>query len=138
MILQCNYEEIRALRSGAHSWLESHPAEAVAVAAPGRPDVAALLPYLDGDLTIATLAEQRSLEAGMDAVVELLRVEMEILVVETHPAHENAVAAYFDFAHAYGVLARVQHIGREMQALIEVVTGSPATPEVARSFAFPD
>jgi hypothetical protein len=74
----------------------------------------------------------------MDAVVRLLRLEMEVHVIETHPAHEYAVAAYFDFAHAFSVLARVRQIGQEMEALIEVVTGSPATSETSRSFVFPD
>ena len=140
MILQCNYEELRALRSGARSWLESHPRESVAVAAPapGRPEVEALVPYLDGDLAIPTLADQRVVESGLDAVVQLLRAEMELMVVETHPAHEGAVAAYFEFAHAYAVLARVREIGREMKALIEVVTGEPVSAEVARGFVFPD
>ena len=140
VILQCNYEELRALRSGARSWLDSHPRESVAVAAPppGRPEVEALLPYLEGDLTLPTFAHQRVVEAGLEAVVQLLRVEMELMVVQNHPAHEGAVAAYFDFAHAYAVLSRVREVGREMQALIEVVTGAPVSEEVARGFVFPD
>ena len=140
MIVECNYEELRALRGGARSWLDSHPPEGVAtLAAPaGRPEVEALLPYLEGDLTISTLAQQGVIEGAMEVVVQLLRAEMELLVVETHPAHEGTVAAYFDFAHAYAVLYRVRELGREMRALIEVVTGAPVTSEVARTFAFPD
>lgn len=140
MILRCNYEELRALRLGAHTWLEAHPEESrpIAAPAPGAPDVQALVPYLEGDMEIRTLSEQRRVEGAMNAVVEFLRAEMEVLVVETHPAHEGAVAAYFDFAHALAVLSRVREMGHEMESLIEVVTGEPATEPVARGFVFPD
>jgi hypothetical protein len=48
------------------------------------------------------------------------------------------VAAYFDFAHALSVQDRVRETGAEMVALIEVVTGRPATARVAATFLFPD
>ena len=49
-----------------------------------------------------------------------------------------AVAAYFDFAHSLSVLGRIQELGAEMEAMIELVTGAPATPEIAMDFQFPD
>jgi hypothetical protein len=141
VILQCNYEELRALKQGARVFLGAgEEAGACAVAAPPeeRARVEALLPRLDGDVGIPTLAEQIALEEAVDAIVVCLRSEMEAHVVATHPADEVAVAAYFDFAHALAVLGRLRQIGSEMRALIEVVTGAPADERVATAFRFPD
>jgi hypothetical protein len=140
VILQCNYEELMALRQGADVVLRSSVAEACAVAAPPaeRAQVEALVPLLEGDVSIATLAEQREVEAGVAAIVHVLRAEMDTAVVAAHPADELAVTAYFDYAHALGVLARLEEMGDHMQALIEIVTGTPATVALAASFTFPD
>jgi len=140
VILQCSYEELKALRDGARALLHERVAEPHAVAAPpeGHAQIEALVPRLTGTLSVRTLLEQRSVQAAVDAVVEDLRAEMEMLVTTTHPASEGAVVAYFDFAHALSVQRRVWEIGVEMAALIEVVTGRVATPEVAASFVFPD
>ena len=141
MILQCNYEELRALKQGARVFLGGgEEADTCAVAAPPeeRARVEALLPRLEGDVGVPTLAEQIALETAVEAVVGCLRAEMEAHVVATHPADEVAVAAYFDFAHALAVLGRLREMGSEMRALIEVVTGAPATEHVADVFRFPD
>ena len=140
MILACNYEELRALRTGATTLREAAPEDPCIVAAPpaGISGLDLLVPQLDGDLVIDSLAEQRVLQAAVGAVVECLRIEMESLVSSTHPAHEVSVAAYFDFAHALSVLRRLREIGAEMEALIEVDTGSSATDETAQSFRFLD
>ena len=66
------------------------------------------------------------------------RVEMETLVGETHPAHEGAVAAYFDFAHAFTAAHRIGEMVAEMEALIELVTGEPPSTLSSREFRFPD
>lgn len=140
MILECNYEELRALREGARVFLEAGAGEPCAVVAPParRAQVEALVPFLDGPLAIRTLMEQRSLEAAVDTIVECLRAEMEALVTTTHPAAEGAVAAYFDFAHALSVQRRIHEAGAEMRGLIELVTGEPATRETSETFLFPD
>lgn len=140
MILYCNYEELTALRQGAHSVLAAEEGDGCVVLAPpaSRIEVVALLPRLTGDLSIRTLSEQRGVQTALAIIVECLRAEMELLVALSHPADEGAVAAYFDFAHALSVLSRVRDMGREMEALIEVVTGEPPTEESRRSFAFPD
>ena len=106
------------------------PAERVAVEK--------LLSRLTGDLSISTLADQRRVEDGVEAVVEMLRIEMEALVLTTHAGDESAVSAYFDFAHSLSVLGRIQELGREMEAMIGRVTGAPATPDIAATFQFPD
>lgn len=140
VILYCNYEELSALKSGVRTLLEGASGDPCAVAAPptSRATIEALLPRLAGDLTVSTLLEQERLESAVQAIVECLRVEMEQAVLASHPADETAVAAYFEFAHARAVLERVEGLGREMTALIELVTGGAPTPELARTFQFPD
>ena len=140
MILYLSYEEVQALRGGARSFLSEEGSGACAVAAPptARAEVCALEERLVGDLDVNTLAQQRSLASALAAIVECLRIEMETAVGETHPAHEGAVAAYFDYAHGLSVLARLREMGSEMAALIEVVTGRPADAVTATTFQFPD
>lgn len=140
MILQCNYEEVTALRAGAHVVIGGEGEAGGPVAAPPaeRASVEALLPRLAGDVSVHTLEDQRTVAFAVRVIVECLREEMEVRVVEGHAAAETAVAAYFDFAHALSVLARVREMGEEMEAMIEVVTGEAVTPETARGFVFPD
>ena len=140
MILYCNYEELTALRQGAQAFLEEGLWTESAVVAPSevRESVESLLPRLDGDLSIEDLADQRRVATTLEVIVEALRVEMELRVTTTHPAHESAVTAYFDYAHALAVLSRVLEMGLEMEALIELVTGNPPSDDVACTFQFPD
>jgi hypothetical protein len=140
VILQCNYEELRALRQGADVALRPATPHLGAVAAPPaeRAQVEALVPLLEGDVSVGTLAEQRDVEGGVRTIVTCLLAEMDAAVVAAHPADESAVSAYFDYAHALGVLARLEEMGDHMRALIEIVTGTPPDDVVAASFAFPD
>lgn len=140
MILHFNYEELTALRSGARVFLEREETGGGVVLAPSeeRARVEALLPHLDGDMTLNTLAELRAVEGAVDAIVRCLRVEMETSVVTTHAADELAVAAYFDFAHGFTVLHRLREMAAEMTALVELMTGEPPSDETERSFRFPD
>lgn len=140
MILHCNYEEVRALASGGRSLLEGESESASYVLAPeeSRARVEALLPRLVGDLSFASLAEVWGTTLAVDAIVDHLRAEMEATVVATHAADEQAVAAYFDFAHALSVSHRIHEMATEMEALIELVTGEPATAQTARTFRFPE
>jgi hypothetical protein len=140
VILQCNYEELRALRQGADVALGAGAPEPCVVAAPPveRARVEALVPLLAGDVSIGTLAEQREVEMAVRAIVLCLKTEMDAAVVAEHPAAEPAVAAYFDYAHALGVLTRLVDMGDHMEALIEIVSGSAPNDALAASFAFPD
>ena len=140
MILHCNYEELQSLRSGARTILRGDGAEGCAVAAPprARARVEALLPTLDGDLSLSTLAEQEACEEAVRTILACQRAEMDAAVLATHPAAESAVAAYFDYAHTRSVLGRLEEMGTHMRALIEVVTGSPADEQASLTFAFPD
>jgi hypothetical protein len=140
MILHCNYEELNALRSGAETVLRGEGSGACAVAAPpiARARVESLLPLLEADLSLSTLAEQEACEEAVRTVLACQHAEMDAAVVATHPADEIAVAAYFDYAHTRAVLGRLEEMGEHMRALIEVVTGGPVDDSAAVSFAFPD
>ena len=63
---------------------------------------------------------------------------MDGMIVETHPADEYAVGAYFDYAHAVSIQERVAHAGAEMQAIAHLVLGGSASPEAIRTFVIPD
>ncbi|MDG2283905.1 MAG: hypothetical protein P8L45_12330 [Longimicrobiales bacterium] len=140
MYLHFNFEELTALRAGTEALLDrEEQSEAIVLAPPeDRVRVEALLPRLDGDISLSTLVELRTVEAGVSAIVASLRADLETLVVTMHAADEGAVAAYFDFAHAFTVEHRLREMASEMEALIELVTGSSVTRETARTFQFPD
>ncbi len=140
MILRCNYEELNALKAGARQVLGAPEGSQAAVAAPAeeRVLVAGLLPRLVGDISVLTLGEVELLIQSVTAIVERLRVEMQTAVAVTHPASEGAVAAYFEFAHAYAVLAKLEEMDEEMRAMVELVHGRPVTVEDEKTFVFPD
>ncbi|MDH3206378.1 MAG: hypothetical protein OEO79_07190 [Gemmatimonadota bacterium] len=141
MILHFNYEEIQALRAGARSYLgdvRAPSSSAVLAPAEGRARVEALLPRLQGDLSFSTLGELRAVQGAVESLVESLRILMETTVLATHAADEDAVSAYFDFAHGLTVSNRISDIAAEMEAMIELVTGEPPSAEAARTFRFPD
>jgi lipoate synthase len=140
MILHCNFEELGALKTGAEALLGGRPGEeALAAAHPeGWEEVRAIVPRLTGDITMETLADQRRVLVAVDAIVTRLKEEMDASVLATHPAEETAVSSYFLYAHSLSVLNRVTEVGQDMEALIEVMTGSPATSELAGSIRFPD
>lgn len=140
MILHFNYEELTALRAGAEVFLDRGETEPSAVLAPSeeRGHVEALLPLLDGDVSLSTLEDVWNVQAAVGAVTEMLQTEMEAVVLATHPAGERAVSAYFDFAHVFTVSHRLDEMASEMEALIELVTGEPPTAESAQTFLFPD
>jgi hypothetical protein len=140
VILHFNYEELTALKAGARAFLAQEVPGRGNVLAPSeeRVHVEALLPRLEGDISLSTLEELRGVESAIVAIVHCLRVEMESAVVATHAADEIAVVAYFDFAHGFSVQHRLSEMASEMEALIELVTGQEPTPASARSFQFPD
>jgi hypothetical protein len=139
MIINVNFEEMLALRAGAQAILRDEPGIGVAVAAP--PEARALveaLPPLEGDLSVFTYHDLRQLRRGVEAILEVLRDEMDHRILNTHPGAEAAVTSYFDYAHALSVLGRLRQSAAEMEAMIEVVTGRPPDEDTARSFVFPD
>ncbi len=141
MILNCNFEELQALTTGADLLLEGgESGSSGAVAAPieALTQVALLRPRLSTSLSIETLSEQRWVRRAVAAICQGLHDRMDEKVLQYHPAHEEAVAYYFDYAHAYGVLGRLDAMGLQMEAMIELITGCPPTEESARQVSFPD
>ena len=136
MILHCDFEELAALTAATNRALE----------AAGRPlpqaqaiiDLQALLPLLVGDIAVDTLAEQASIRRGIALLTDELRARMDAVILEQHPAAEDAVLAYFDYARVLTVLVRLDRIGREMAAIVELMTGESAGTESAQRFSFPD
>ena len=140
MILHCSFEELRALASGAELFLTEYEGRAQGyVVAPSEAttDVQRLQPRLTQSLSINTLAEQRTVRKAISAICEELHERLEEKVLQYHPAHEEAVALYFDYAYAFGVLNRLDEMGAEMAGLIELMNGS-VSEQAAGSVTFPD
>ncbi len=141
MILHCNFEELRALVAGAEllaGGVCAAPSASVVAPCEATALVEALLPRLTGDLSIATLAEQRRVREAVAVICEGLHGRLDNTVLEHNPAHEEAVNLYFDYAHVRTVLNRVDRMGTEMGAMIELITGGPVTAESAETVTFPD
>ena len=137
MIFRVNFEEIAALNSAAERLMA--PAGNVPVMAPPEAiaELESRLP-LEGDLTVQTLGQQRRLLAGVEYVLEHLKRRMDALIVEQYVGSDDAVNAYFDYANVLTVHGRLVEVGREMTAMVEVMSGGAATAEAAESITFPD
>jgi hypothetical protein len=140
VILHCTYEELAALSAGGERVLAEAGSGVSVILAPPEviADVEALLPRLAGDLSVTTIAEQQAVARAVTFIVAELKQRMDALVVETHPADEYAVGAYFDYAHALSVQDRVARLGAEMHAIADLLTGSPPSREIMRDFTIPD
>jgi hypothetical protein len=140
MILHCTFEELSALGAGGERVLAEAGSGASVVAAPPEviADVEALMPRLIGDLSVTTLAEQQSIARAVTFIVAELKQRLDAQILDTHPADEYAVGAYFDYAHALSVQDRVIRVGKEIAAVIELLTGAPPTPDMVRNFTIPD
>lgn len=141
MILYCNFEELRALAAGAELLVGgvcAAPSATVIAPCESTSQVDELLPRLVGDLSIATLAEQRRIRVAVAAICEGLHGQLDHTVIEYSPAHEHAVNLYFDYAHARTVLDRLDRLGAEMGAMVELISGEPVTAESAETVTFPD
>lgn len=140
MILHCTFEELSALGAGGERVLAEAGSGVSVVTAPPEviADVEALLPRLIGDLSVTTLAEQQSIARAVTFIVAELKQRLDAQILDTHPADEYAVGAYFDYAHALSVQDRVVRVGKEIAAVIELLTGAPPTPDMVRNFTIPD
>lgn len=140
MILHCTFEELSALSAGGERVLAEAGSGVSVVTAPPEvvADVEALLPRLAGDMSVTTLAEQHSIARAVTFIVAELKQKLDSQILDTHPADEYAVGAYFDYAHALSVQDRVSRVGKEIAALIELLTGAPPTADMIRNFTVPD
>ncbi|MGH7481588.1 MAG: hypothetical protein ACRELV_05490 [Longimicrobiales bacterium] len=138
VILHCEFEELRALTSGLEGTLSEYEGGGVAAPPEVVADIEALLPRLTGDLSVASYVEQQSLERALDFVLDRLRERMDVAVLSEYVGSERAVLAYFDYGHVLTIFDRVQSMGEEMFALIELMTGEPPNRDTAGSITFPD
>lgn len=139
MILHCNFEELRALASAGEtvvSAAEAASAGAVSAPAEGVAKVEMLLPRLTGDFSIDTLDDQRRVRHAVSVIVDDLHTRLDNTIIEFNPAHEEAVTLYFDYGHSRSVLHRLDVIGAEMEAMVDLMTGG--RPELGGSITFPD
>jgi hypothetical protein len=137
MILRMSYEEVTVLNSVRERLLSAWGGGGVAA----PPEVLAELEThapLRGDISVMTLAQQRRLMAAVDYVVEHLKGRMDTLVVELYVGAEDAVNAYFDYANALALRSQLAAMGREMVAMIELMTGEAPTAEMAEMVTFAD
>jgi hypothetical protein len=141
VIVPINYEEIRALDAGAELIRCAGQEESggcVAAPSAAMAHAESLRARLTGDLDILTLGDQRRVRLAVSAICDQLRERLETTVIEFSPGHDQAVDLYFDYAHALTVLDRVDRLGAEMSAMIEVMTGGAVTDEDAERITFPD
>ena len=139
MILHCTYEELMALSATASRVMSAAEGSSRVAAPPeALADVTYLQPQLRGDLTMATLEEQRMVERAVDYLLDEVRDRMNEYILMQHVGAEDATNAYFEYAHVYALRERVRGVGREMVAMIELMTGAPPTAESARSVSFAD
>jgi hypothetical protein len=139
MILHCNFEELRALASAGEtvvSAAEAASAGAVSAPAEGVARVEMLLPRLTGDFSIDTLEDQRRVRHAVSVIVNDLHSRLDQTIIEFNPAHEDAVTLYFDYGHSRSVLHRLDVIGAEMEAMVDLMTGG--RPELGGTITFPD
>lgn len=122
MILHFNFEELRAL-SAAIELMATDSGRLGAVSAPpeGVAKVEQLLPRLTGDFSIDSLEDQRRVREAVGILVSDLHRRLDDKVLEFHPAHEEAVALYFDYAHGRTVLNRLDRMGAQMEAIIDLI-----------------
>ena len=137
MILRISFEEVTALNSAAERLLTG--AEGGGVAAP--PEVLAELDArlpLEGDITVDTMAQQQRLGAALGYVLNHLKRRMDALVVEQYVGSDDSINSFFDYANVLSLKARLDAIGREMHAMIELMTGDEPSDRAAEEISFPD
>ncbi|HSH45750.1 MAG TPA: hypothetical protein VK966_07835 [Longimicrobiales bacterium] len=137
MILRISYEEATAVNSAAERVLSS--AGGVAVLAPPEvmESLEVLLP-IPGDISVNTLARQERLLGAVEYVLDHLKRRMDAFILEQYVGSDDSVNAYFDYANVLTVREKLVHAGREMRAMIEVMTGESPDPDTARTIEFPD
>lgn len=127
VILHCNFEELRALAAASETIVADGHAHPGVMASPeGVVMVEQLLPRLTGDVSIETLQDQRRVQKAVTFIVGDLHRRMDERIIATYPADEEAVALYFDYGYSRSVLHRLDQMGAEMEAIVELIGGGAA------------
>lgn len=136
MILHCNFEELRALLAASELIVAEAHGRTGAVVAPPESVVMVeqLVPRLTGDVSIGTMADQQRVQGAVSFIVGDLHRRLDAQILATDPSNEDAVSLYFDYAHSRSVLDRVDRMGAEMSAIIELIGGGAQ----AVGMTFPD
>jgi hypothetical protein len=137
MILRIAFEEGTALNSATTRLLSSPDGGGVAAPPEVLAELEAHLP-LQGDISIMTLAQQQRLARALDYVLDHLKRRMDALIVELYVGADDTVNAYFDYANVLALRSRLDPMGREMVALIELMTGAPPSAKTAEQVTFLD
>jgi len=135
VILHCNFEELRALLAASELIVADAHGRTGAVAAPPESVVMVeqLMPRLTGDVSIETMADQRQVHGAVSFIVADLHRRLDEQILETDPSNEDAVSLYFDYGHSRAVLDRLDRMGAEMSAIIDLIGGTQAV-----GITFPD
>lgn len=127
VILHCNFEELRALAAASETIVaDGHVHPGVMASPEGVVMVEQLLPRLTGDVSIETLQDQRRVQKAVTFIVGDLHRRMDERIIATYPADEEAVALYFDYGYSRSVLYRLDQMGAEMEAIVELIGGGAA------------
>jgi hypothetical protein len=124
VILHCDFEELQALDRGAELVLEARASRSpylMLASDDAITRVEDLRPLLVGSISIADLPEVDAIQTAVQLISRTLLQMMQATVLEFHPAHEDAVGFYFDYAHVLGVEHRVNDMAAEMHALADLM-----------------
>jgi hypothetical protein len=127
VILNCEFEEFRALDRGAELVLEARAAGSPLLKLASREtleQVENLRPLLNGSITVSDLSEIDSIQTAVRLISRTLKRMLHEKVIEFHPAHEEAVGLYFDYAHVLTVEHRVDRMAAEMHAIADLLNSS--------------
>jgi hypothetical protein len=140
VILYLSFEELAALGSCAERVLLANIVSGHGIAAPPQlvADVEQFSQRLTGDITIASLDDQRTLQLVVKHLLDRSHAAMNEAVILQHAAAESAVAGYFEYAHVLTVSHRLEAIGQEMAAIVHLMTGDDPDSESGRRFSFPE
>jgi hypothetical protein len=138
MILHCTFEELSVMNAAAERVLANAGDGGVAAPPQVITDIEALSPQLSGDIGVESLSELQSIQRAVQYLLEDARERTDALILQQHPAAEMAVLSYFEYAHILTFMERVDRVGAQMSALIELMTGTAPTEETARQVSFAD
>jgi len=139
VILYLNFEELSALGECADNVLAAG-GTGHGIAAPPHfiAEVENFSQLLSGDINLASIGEQKRIQSVVTNLLAGSRSRLDRTIIEQHAAAEDAIAAYFSYAHVLTVSKRLEAVGQEMAAIVEVMTGEKADSEAAKKFEFED
>lgn len=138
MILRCTFEELSAVKAAAARVIGGAGSGGIAAPPDVIADVEALLGRMDGDVSVRTLADVRGIARTTEFILEETRSRTDDFILAQHPAAEDAVTSYFEYAYILTFMDRVRRLDAEMCALIELMTGEAPTDDAAVRVSFDD